>query len=128
VTLLLDTHILIWAAAGTVPEKALPYIAAENNTLLFSPASIWEIIIKKGLNRPDFQVDPPAIYHGFLDNGYKELVITGRHALTVGRLPPIHKDPFDRILLAQAQVEKIAFLTADETVARYPGNIIYIRK
>jgi PIN domain nuclease of toxin-antitoxin system len=86
VTLLLDTHILIWAAAGTVPKKALPYIAAENNTLLFSPASIWEIIIKKGLNRPDFQVDSPAIYHGFLDNGYQDLVITGIHALTAFRL------------------------------------------
>jgi PIN domain nuclease of toxin-antitoxin system len=127
-TLLLDTHMLIWAAAGTVPEKALFYIANENNTLLFSPANIWEIIIKSGLNRPDFQVDPPTIYHGFLNNGYKELVITGRHALAAGNLPPVHKDPFDRILLAQAQVEGIALLTADETLARYPGDIIYIPK
>jgi PIN domain nuclease of toxin-antitoxin system len=127
-TLLLDTHILIWAAAGTVPEKALHYIVNENNTLLFSPANIWEITIKAGLNRPDFQVDPPAIYRGFLDNGYKELVITGSHVLAAGNLPPIHKDPFDRILLAQARAEGIAFLTADKTVARYPGDIIYIRK
>ena len=127
-TLLLDTHILIWAAAGTVPEKALPYIADENNILLFSPASIWEIVIKSGLGRPGFQVDTPALYRGFLDNGYSELVITGSHALAAGSLPPIHKDPFDRILLAQAQVEGISLLTADETVARYPGEIIYIRK
>ncbi|MDR2759069.1 MAG: type II toxin-antitoxin system VapC family toxin [Spirochaetaceae bacterium] len=127
-TLLLDTHILIWAATGMVPKEALPYIAAENNTLLFSPASIWEIVIKKGLNRPDFQVDPQAIYRGFLDHGYRELVITGSHTLTAGRLPPIHKDPFDRILIAQARTEKITFLTADETVARYPGDIIYVRK
>jgi PIN domain nuclease of toxin-antitoxin system len=127
-TLLLDTHILIWAAAGTMPGKALPYVADENNTLLFSPASIWEIIIKKSLNRSDFQVDPWAIYRGLLDNGYRELAITGSHTLAVDKLPPIHKDPFDRILLAQAQAEGIPFLTADETIAEYPGDIIHIRK
>jgi PIN domain nuclease of toxin-antitoxin system len=127
-TLLLDTHILIWAAAGTMPEKALPYVADEANALLFSPASIWEIIIKKSLNRSDFQVDPLEIYRGLLDNGYGELAITGNHVLAVDKLPPIHKDPFDRILLAQAQAERIAFLTADKTVAEYPGDVIYIRK
>ena len=126
-TLLLDTHLLLWAAAGTAPEEALSYITDENNTLLFSPASIWEIIIKNGLGRPDFHVDPPALHRGFLDNGYRELTITGSHALAVGGLPPIHKDPFDRILIAQAHFEGISLLTADETVARYPGAIIYIR-
>ena len=126
-TVLLDTHLLLWAAAGTVPEEAHSYITDENNTLLFSPASIWEIIIKNGLGRPDFHVDPPALYRGFLDNGYRELAVTGSHALAVGGLPPIHKDPFDRILIAQARFEGVSLLTADETVARYPGAIIYIR-
>ena len=131
-TLLLDTHLLLWVAAGTAPEEARSYITDENNTLLFSPASIWEIIIKNGLGRPDFHVDPPALHRGFLDNGYRELVITGSHALAVGDLPPIHRtggpqDPFDRILIAQARVEGVALLTADETVALYPGAIIYIR-
>ena len=126
-TLLLDTHLLLWVAAGTAPEEARSYITDENNTLLFSPASIWEIIIKNSLGRPDFHVDPPALHRGFLDNGYRELVITGSHTLAVGDLPPIHKDPFDRILIAQARVEGVSLLTADETVARYPGAIIYIR-
>ena len=124
--ILLDTHILIWAAAGTLPEAAVPYISNMNNTLLFSPASIWEIVIKKGLNRPDFQIDPAALYQGCLDNGYIELDISGSHVLAVGSLPPIHKDPFDRLLFAQSQVEGVSLLTADETLAQYGGAVICV--
>jgi PIN domain nuclease of toxin-antitoxin system len=125
VKILLDTHILIWAAAGTLPKEAVPYIVNPENVLCFSPASIWEIVIKKGLDRLDFQLDPLALYRGCLDNGYEELVITGRHVLAVGELPQIHKDPFDRLLLAQARAEGISLLTSDESLSRYPGNILY---
>jgi PIN domain nuclease of toxin-antitoxin system len=124
--LLLDTHILIWAAADTLPSNALPYITDMENTLLFSPASIWEIIIKRNLNRPDFKIDPFLLYRGLLDNGYIEVDITSHHALLVGDLPPIHKDPFDRILIAQAKAEGATLLTADEAIAQYSGMIIRV--
>jgi PIN domain nuclease of toxin-antitoxin system len=96
-TFLLDTHILIWAAEGTLPQGAIPFISNTDNALLFSPASIWEIVIKNSLGRADFHIDPFALYRGLLDRGYTELAVTGRHVLAVGDLPPIHKDPFDRL-------------------------------
>ena len=121
--LLLDTHILLWAAADMLPKGALPYITDKENVLLFSSASIWEIIIKKGLNRPDFRVDPPLLYRGLLDNGYNELVITSHHVLFVEDLPLFHKDPFDRILIAQARAEGAALLSSDKTLSNYTPTI-----
>jgi PIN domain nuclease of toxin-antitoxin system len=75
------------------------------------------------LNRPDFQVDAHLLRRGLLDNGYAELAITGEHALAVEGLPAIHKDPFDRLLVAQATTEGMTLLTADANVALYPGPI-----
>jgi len=124
--LLLDTHILLWAAANTLPKEALPYFLDEKNILLFSSASIWEVVIKNGLHRPDFNIDPLLLYEGLMDNGYQELSVTSRHTLQVGTLPSIHRDPFDRILIAQAQMEGVPLLTADSTVARYAKTIILI--
>jgi PIN domain nuclease of toxin-antitoxin system len=125
--LLLDTHILLWAAVNTLPYIAEQYISDESNVLFFSPVSIWEVVIKREMNRPDFTVDPAALYSGLLDNGYEELRVTGKHALLVGSLPPLHKDPFDRILIAQAVSEGITLLTSDEIVAGYPGPILRIK-
>jgi PIN domain nuclease of toxin-antitoxin system len=90
---------------------------------MFSPASLWEVASKRGLGRDDFQVDPRLLRRGLLDNGYVELPITSEHAVAVDGLPPIHKDPFDRILVAQATVEGVALLTADPMVAQYPGPV-----
>jgi len=126
--LLLDTHILIWAALGALPKDAVPYISDMANTLLFSPASIWEVVIKKSLNRACFEIDPFLLYRGLLDNGYTGLDITSHHTLLVGDLPPIHKDPFDRILIAQAKAEGATLITSDSTIAQYPGAIIHIEK
>jgi PIN domain nuclease of toxin-antitoxin system len=126
VKILLDTNMLIWAAAGMLPKEAVPYIANPGNILFFSAANIWEIVIKKGLGRPDFQLDPDALYHGCLDNGYGELDITSRHVMAVSELPQIHKDPFDRLLLTRARVEGSYLLTSDEKLSSYPGDIIYI--
>ena len=123
--LLIDTHLLLWAATDMLPEKAIPYFTNKDIELFFSSASIWEVIIKKGLNRPDFQIDPVALYWGLLDNGYTELVITSRHALSVASLPQIHKDPFDRIIIAQSKVEDVSLLTSDKLVAQY-SPAIYI--
>jgi PIN domain nuclease of toxin-antitoxin system len=125
VKLLLDTHVLLWAAGepDRLPLQAVAEIENSDNDLLFSAASLWEIAIKRGLGRPDFSVDPGLLRRGLFDNGYHELPITGEHTVAVDLLPPIHRDPFDRILIAQAIVEGITLLTADEVVARYPGPV-----
>ncbi len=123
--LLLDTHVLLWAASH--PEKislsARQQISDTNNEPLFSVASIWELTIKRMLGRKDFAVDPRQLRRGLLDNGFVELPITSAHVLAVDALPPIHKDPFDRILLAQAVSEGILLLTADPIVAQYPAPV-----
>lgn len=123
--LLVDTHLLLWAASAPdkLPAAARELIDDSENSLLFSVASIWEIAIKRGLGRDDFKVDPRLLRRGLLDNGYEELAITSEHAVSVDSLPPIHRDPFDRLLIAQATVEGNILLTADEHVGDYPGPI-----
>ena len=123
--LLLDTHLLLWAAADTLPVEAVPYFTDPDNELFFSSASIWEVVIKSSLNRNDFRVDPAVLYRGLLENGYMELAITSDHVLAVADLPPIHKDPFDRILIAQARAEEAALLSSDKIVSQYI-NVIYV--
>lgn len=123
--ILLDTHLLLWAAAGSeqLPEGVIQRLNDENTQPLFSAASIWEVVIKTGLGRKDFNVDAAMFRRGLLDNGYQELPITSAHTLAVGRLPDLHRDPFDRILAAQANEEGVELLTADQRLAEYPGPI-----
>lgn len=123
--LLLDTHLLLWAAGepDKLPATALAEIENTDNELLFSAASLWEVAIKRGLGRADFTVNPRLLRRGLLDNGYQELPITGEHAVAVDGLPPLHKDPFDRMLIAQSIVEGITLLTVDERVAQYPAPV-----
>ncbi len=122
---LLDTHLLLWAAAGSnkLPPRAADLIQNETNQLLFSAASLWEVAIKAGLNRPDFKISAGRLRRALFENGYDELPISGRHAAAIANLPDIHKDPFDRILVAQAQVEDLTLCTSDRIVTRYPGHI-----
>lgn len=126
--ILIDTHILLWAAADKLPPQAAHYIENMENTLLFSSASLWEIVIKRGLGRTDFMVDPTSLYSGLIAAGYQELPVSGKHTLLVTTLPPLHKDPFDRILLAQAAFEGIPLLTFDETLTQYPVSLIFVKK
>lgn len=123
--LLLDTHLLLWSAAdpSKLPKKARSIILDSENDLFFSAASIWEISIKSQLGRADFAVDPHVLRRGLVDNGYFELSINVEHALAVLALPPLHKDPFDRMLVAQATIEGFVLLTSDEQVAAYPGPV-----
>ena len=123
--LLLDTHLLLWAAGvpERLPAQARALVEHPETEPIVSVASLWEVTIKSGLGRTDFDVDPRLLRRGLLENGYAELDVTGAHATAVDLLPPIHKDPFDRILIAQARIEGITLLTADEFVARYPGPI-----
>ncbi|MCA8037782.1 type II toxin-antitoxin system VapC family toxin [Burkholderia arboris] len=126
--LLLDTHLILWAAADAteLPDRARALIEDPACTLLFSVASLWEIVIKRGLDRDDFQVDPHVLRRNLLDAGYVELPITSAHVLAVEQLPAVHRDPFDRLLIAQAISEGITLLTHDHTVARYPGPIRHV--
>ncbi|OOG72962.1 MULTISPECIES: type II toxin-antitoxin system VapC family toxin [Sinorhizobium/Ensifer group] len=128
--LLLDTHLLLWAAGepGKLPPAVLAEIENTDNVLLFSAASLWEVTIKRGLGRADFTVDPRVLRRGLIDNGYQELAITSEHAVAVDWLPAIHKDPFDRILVAQSIVEGITLLTVDELVGQYSGPIRCLQK
>ena len=123
--LLLDTQILLWAAGQPkrLSAAARRQLTNPRNELLFSAASLWEVAIKKTLGREDFRVEPRLLRRGLLDNGYTELPITSEHAVNIESLPHLHKDPFDRILLAQALTEGITLLTSDAQLARYPGPI-----
>ncbi|WP_230534195.1 type II toxin-antitoxin system VapC family toxin [Microvirga roseola] len=123
--LLLDTHLLLWAAGepDKLSDDALSLIEAPDNELFFSAASLWEIAIKSSLGRSDFAADARVLRRGLLDNGYSELPVVSEHAVAIIGLPALHKDPFDRILIAQATIEGITLLTADEIVARYTGPI-----
>lgn len=123
--LLLDTHLILWGQIW--PEKlsaeAVRLIEDEANLLIFSTVTLTEVAIKRALGRPDFSVDPRLLRLNLLENGYEELAVLGEHACAVGDLPPVHKDPFDRLLVAQAQVEGITLLTADAMVAAYGGVV-----
>jgi PIN domain nuclease of toxin-antitoxin system len=123
--ILLDTHLLLWAAAASarLPAQARAAIVKSENELIFSTASLWEVAIKHSLGRRDFRADPRVLRRGLLENGYTELPITGAHAVAVASLPPLHRDPFDRMLIAQAISEGISLMTSDPKLAQYPGPI-----
>jgi len=123
--LLLDTHVLLWAAGEPqrLSKQARRMIDNPDNELLFSAASLWEVAIKRSLGREDFKVDVRLLRRGLLDNGYSELPIISDHVVATESLPLIHKDPFDKVLVAQATVEGVTLLTIDSLVSQYPGPI-----
>jgi PIN domain nuclease of toxin-antitoxin system len=122
---LLDTQVAIWILLDhpNLKAEARTILRTSENQIAFSVSSIWEIAIKRALRRPDYLHDPRVIRRQLMDDGYEELPVLGRHVVEVDSLRPIHKDPFDRILIAQAMVEGITLLTADPVIAKYPGPI-----
>lgn len=126
--ILLDTHLLVWAMGS--PERLPAGLAAmledPQNTPWFSVASLWELVIKQALGRPDFHVQPPQLRRALLDGGWQELPIQAHHALAVASLPPLHRDPFDRMLLAQACADGLLLITADQQLAGYPGPVRFM--
>ena len=122
---LLDTHVLLWAAGEPkrLSKAVRSLLEDADNELPFSAASLWEVAIKSALRRREFRVEVRLLRRGLLDNGYSELPIVSDHVVAIESLPPIHKDPFDRVLVAQATVEGITLLTNDPAVAQYPGPI-----
>jgi PIN domain nuclease of toxin-antitoxin system len=123
--LLLDTHLLLWAASEPtrLSAKARSLVLDPANQLIFSVASLWEVSIKNSLERPDFKVDSRRLWRMLAVSGYRELPVTGEHTVALNDLPQLHKDPFDRILIAQARVEGLLLLTVDKAVAKYGDGV-----
>ncbi len=122
---LLDTHFILWLPIGGrgIKRNARALLENSSNEFLFSAASLWEIALKRARYRGTFGFDPREIQRQMLENGYEELPIQSQHVFALEALAPIHRDPFDRLLIAQAIVEGITLLTVDAAVARYPGPI-----
>jgi len=121
---LLDTHVLLWAGTGSsrLPGATTAILEDPGTDVRFSVVSLWEIVIKSQLGRSDFRADPEAVRAHARLAGMPELQITAEHVLEVMRLPALHRDPFDRLLVAQARVEGLILLTADRAVLEYgPG-------
>ena len=126
--ILADTHILIWMTIDPdlLSKEAVRIMGDTNNEIWFSAISILEMAIKQGLNKLDLRVPIEDYRQAMLQRGLKELAVTGDQAAYVARLPLLHKDPFDRLLIAQANVEGMTLVTADDQIARYPGPILKI--
>ena len=126
--MLLDTQLLIWAAYA--PQRLASSFAAElvdrHNDIRYSLASLWEVAIKASLGREDFQVDPPALRRGLLREGFQELPIKAEHVLAVRDLPWIHRDPFDRLMIVQAQIEGLRLFTADRRLVKYGEAVLWV--
>ena len=124
-SVLLDTQLLLWVSGEShkLPRKAEEIILDASVSLYYSPISLWEVSIKNALNRSDFQVDLELLVKVLGESQYFELAVNREHALGVAHLPPIHKDPFDRMLIAQATVEHFTLLTSDARLGDYPGPI-----
>jgi PIN domain nuclease of toxin-antitoxin system len=123
VRVLVDTHFLVWWAAGRkIPKQAASLIQDPANEIYASAASVWEIAIKVGLGRLD--VDPAELARALDDGGFTALPVTIQHAIAVAALPVFHRDPFDRLLVAQSRVEHLSLLTQDKVLAEYGAMVI----
>lgn len=124
----LDTHILIWVAKDSpmLSSKARSLIANLDHEVYFSAASLWEVAIKNGLSRSGIVIDTVGLRRQLLLNGYRELPITAAHGMAVEKLPPIHRDPFDRLLFAQATLESMQLLTADALLSQYGAPALQV--
>ena len=128
--LLLDTHLLIWALQAVPPlrigrwSRIADLITSADTTPFFSAVSVWEVAVKSQRQRADFDIEPEAFRTDLLASGYTELPVTSAHAAGVARLPLLHGDPFDRLLIAQAAAEGLTLLTLDAQILRYPGHVL----
>jgi PIN domain nuclease of toxin-antitoxin system len=123
--ILLDTQIVLWLAAEPekLPRGGAELLANPDAEIAFSVVNLWEIAVKRSLRRPTFQINPRRLRERMIATDFMELAVTGDHALEVEHLPPIHRDPFDRILVAQALHEGLTLLTTDRLLDGYPGDI-----
>lgn len=124
---LLDTHIALWAVTGSARLSALASrLVMQADEVFVSAASVWEIEIKHALGRGDMPVSAAQALQAFSDAGYTMLSVQGAHAARVEQLPPLHADPFDRLLVAQALSEPLTLLTRDTLVAAYSDAVVLV--
>jgi PIN domain nuclease of toxin-antitoxin system len=123
--ILVDTHMLVWLAAATarLPLAAREIIEDPDNEIFFSSASIWELTIKHSLGKGEIPVHPRVLHTALAAHDFQEIAITSLHGLAAGSLPPIHKDPFDRIMIAQSIAEDCILITSDRMLARYDAPV-----
>jgi len=116
---LLDTHTLIWAvlAPKNLSDQARAAIGADENVVFVSMASLWELRIKEGVKKINLPAD---FYNALPDKGFELLSVSLPHICELGRLPHYHRDPFDRMLVAQARSEQLILVTRDEEIKKYP--------
>ncbi len=119
--LLLDTHVLLWAldAPGRLPRDVVTQIESSDTQVYFSAASIWEIAIKTALRKVDFRYSPEEIAQAARDTGFVELPVSAAHGAKVAHLPLHHRDPFDRLLIAQILLLPAQLLTVDAALVPY---------
>ena len=124
---LLDTHLLLWSVASSrrLPKGARSLILDAANEVFYSAASVWEVAIKSALRRGNFKADPKVLVRALAQTGFAELPVTAAHAARVAELPAIHRDPFDRLLVAQSLVEPMTLLTNDSLLVRY-GSLVQL--
>jgi PIN domain nuclease of toxin-antitoxin system len=120
---LVDTHLLLWALSSPSKLSKRARQRIDTSDVFASAASIWEISIKSALGK--LEADPAEVLAGIEPAGFNHLDVVGLHAAQVVKLPPIHKDPFDRLLVAQARVEPMILLTDDELLGGY-GDFVEV--
>ena len=127
---LLDTQLLIWMAFAPeqLPSTLIPDLEDRQQRFLVSVVSLWEVAIKRSLNRPDFQFDAAALRQQLQREGFEELPIRAEHCLAVQHLPWHHRDPFDRLLIAQAQQEQIQLLSCDQSLNQYGASVTLFKR
>lgn len=123
--ILLDTHLLLWSVASSrrLPKAARSIILDAANEVFYSAASVWEIAIKSALRRTDFKADPAALVRALARGGFSELPVTAAHAVRVAGMQALHRDPFDRLLVAQSLAEPMTLLTNDKALVRYGPSV-----
>jgi PIN domain nuclease of toxin-antitoxin system len=125
---LLDTNVLLATllAPERLPNDVVVGVSDSSNTVYFSSASIWEIAIKRSLNRADFDFSPEDIHHLALDTGFAELPVKGEDCYPLVNSPWHHRDPFDRLLIAQAQSLPAYLLTSDGVLSQYSELVVHL--
>lgn len=125
---LVDTNLLIWMGEEPrrLSRRATAILGDPGRELLFSALSVAEVAIKYALGRPDFRIEPELFRQALLREEFGELPLTGVHASRLADLPPVHRDPFDRLMIAQALAEGVPFVTADPVLSGYPGQVIVV--
>lgn len=122
---LVDTQLLLWNALGSqrLPARVGRLFRDGRHEFFASVASLWEVAIKSSQGKKGFAVSAVSLRENLIDNGFHELPVTGAHAVAIDRLPQLHGDPFDRLIVAQALVEPMVLITTDARLGAYPGTI-----